>query len=146
MHARTHAQSVTFFGITPGFATICVALSCFHNLFRTLLSYVIHFSLPVMSRFKNDSILFRFSDFNDLQMEIPLNFSLLDHMAPKHPVFFIQYPVFFKWFKTVLWSMFSSLPILWLLMCSTFSMISTFPVIDRPERDALRAAAARSND
>jgi len=53
----------------------------------------------------------------------PLNFSLLNQMAPEHRVFFVSSLL---WFKTVLWWIFSSLLISWLLMCrfcSTFSMI-----------------------
>jgi len=55
-------HSITFLSINCGFATVCRALYFDHDLFRTLLSYVIHFSSPVMSRFKNGSISFRFSN------------------------------------------------------------------------------------
>jgi len=55
----THTHSITFLGANPGFATVCGALPCFdHDLFHTLLSYMIHFLSPVMRRFKNGSILF----------------------------------------------------------------------------------------
>ena len=60
--------SVTFLGVNTGFATVCEASPGFdHDLFRTLLSYVIHFSSPVIIRFKTSSISFRFS--SDSRME-----------------------------------------------------------------------------
>ena len=76
--------SITFLGINTGFATVCEAFPGFdHDLFCTLLSYVIHFSSPVIIRFKNGSISFRFS--SDTQMELgPFNVSLLNHMEPKY--------------------------------------------------------------
>jgi len=66
-NSSPHTQHL-FFGVNSGFATVCGASPCFHDLFHTLLSYVIYFSSIVMNRFKNDSISFHFS--NNSQMKI----------------------------------------------------------------------------
>lgn len=55
-------HSITFRGVNPGFGTVCVASPfLYHDLFRTLLSYLIHFSSPVTNRFRNGSISLRIS-------------------------------------------------------------------------------------
>jgi len=71
----------------------------------------------------------------------PLNFSLLNHVAPNIELFF--YPAFSKWFKTVFWSMFSFwclVSILWLLVLLNFFHdfidFIIFPMIARSEREA----------
>ena len=99
--------SITFLGVNMDFATVCEASPSFdHDLFRTLLSYEIHFSSPVIIRFKNVSISFRFS--SDSQMEIrSIKFFTVISCGTEVSSFFC-YPVLLKWFKTVLWSMFNS--------------------------------------
>ena len=100
--------SITFLGVNTGFAPVCEASPGFdHNLFRTLLSYVIHFSLPVIIRFKNGSISLRFS--SDSQMETPSIQFFTDNSCGIQVSSFFLYPVLCKWFKTILWSMFSSI-------------------------------------
>jgi len=89
-----------------------------------------------MSRFKNDSILFCFS--NDLQMKIwSIKFFTVKSCGTQTSSFF--YPIFSKCLK--LFCGRCLVPYrLWLLMCwscSTFSTISSiFTVIDQPERGA----------
>jgi len=82
---HTHIHSITFLGVNPGFAAVCGFSPCFdHDLFCTLLSYVIHFSSPVMSRFKK---MIRFRSVLAMTRRWkfdPLNFSLLNYVAPKH--------------------------------------------------------------
>ena len=99
--------SITFLGVNTGFATVYEASPGFdHDLFRTLLSYVIHFSSLVIIRFKNGSISFRFG--SDSQMETrSIKFFTVNSRGTQVSSFF-WYPVLCKWFKTVLWSMFSS--------------------------------------
>ena len=99
--------SITFLGVDTCFATVCEASPGFdHDLFRTLLSYVIHFSSPVIIRVKNGSISFDFS--SDWQIETrSIKFSTANSRGTQVSSFF-WYPVLCKWFKTVLWSMFSS--------------------------------------
>jgi len=92
-HTHIHTHSITFLGDNLGFAIICGTSPCFdHDLFRTLLSYVIHFSSPVMSRFKNASVSFRFS--NDSQMEIrSIKFFIVKSYGTRTSNFFL-YPAF----------------------------------------------------
>ena len=99
--------NITFLDVNTGFATVCEASPSFdHDLFRTLLSYVIHFSSPVIIRFKNSSISCRFS--SDSQIETrSIKFFTVNSCGTQVSSFF-QYPVLCKWFKTVLWSMLSS--------------------------------------
>ena len=80
--------SITFLSVNTGFPTVCEASPGFdHDLFRTFLSYVIHFSSPVTIRLKNGSILFRFS--SDSQTETrSINFSLLIRVEPKYQASF----------------------------------------------------------
>jgi len=109
-----YTQSITFLGVNPGFTTVCVASPCIDRRSFSYIIVVIHFSLSVLTiirRWKFDS----------------LNFSLLNHVAPKSS---FLYPVFFKWFKTILWLMFSFLPISWLLMCQSYSTFSVIGFID----------------
>ena len=67
---------------------------------------MIHFWSPVIIRFKNGLISFRFS--SDSQMETrSIKFFTVNSSGTQVSSFF-WYPVLCKWFKIVLWSMFSS--------------------------------------
>ena len=99
--------SITFLGVNTGFATVCEASLGFdHDLFRTLLSYLIHFSSLVIIRFKNGSISFRFSSESQMETRF-IKFFTVNSCGTQVSRFF-WYPILCKWFKTVLWSMFSS--------------------------------------
>ena len=122
-------------GVNTGFATICEAYPGFdHDLFRKLLSYVIHFSSPVIIRLKNGLISFRFN--SDSQMETrSIKFFTVNSCGTQVSSFF-WYPVLCKWFKTVLWSMFSFVAMSRDEICRATSIFlrisSTFSTIGRP--------------
>ena len=87
----------------------------------TLLSYMINFSSPVIIRFKNGSISFRFS--RDSQMETrPMKFFTGNSCGTQLSSFF-WYPVLCKWFKTVLWSMFGSVAMSQDKICRSTSIL-----------------------
>ena len=128
---------ITFLGLNTGFATVCEASPGFdHDIFRTLLSYIIHFSSPVIIRFKNGLISFRFS--SDSQMETrSIKFFIVNSCGTQVSSFF-WYPILCKWFKTVLWAIFSSVPMSRDEICRSTSIFlrisSTFSTIGRPGR------------
>ena len=129
--------SITFLGVNTGFATICEVSPGFdHLLLRTLLSYVIYFSSPVIIRFKNGSISFCFR--SDSQMETQSITFFTVNSCGTQTLSFFWYPVLCKWFKTVLWSMFSSLAMSRDEICRSTSIFwrisSTFSTTDRPGR------------
>ena len=129
--------SITFLGVNTGLATVCEASPGFdHKLFRTLLSYVIHFSSPVIIRFKNGSISFHFS--SESQMEFrTIKFLTVNSWRTQVSSFF-WYPVLCKLLKTVLWSIFSSVARSRDEICRSTSIFlriwSTFSTIGRPGR------------
>ena len=116
-------------------ATVCEASPGFdHDLFRILLSYVIHFWSPVIIHFINSSISFRFS--SNPQMETrSIKFFTVNSCGTQVSSFFL-YPVLWKWFKTVLWSIFSSVAMSQDEICRYTSIFlrisSTFSTIGRP--------------
>ena len=120
-----------------GLCNLCEASPSFdHDLFRTLLSYVIHFSSLVIIRFKNGSTSFRFS--SDSQMETQSNKFFTVNSCGTQVSNFFWYPVLCKWFQTVLWSMFSSVVMSRDEICRSTSIFlrisSTFSTISRPGR------------
>ena len=129
--------SITLLGVNTGFTTVYEASSGFdHDLFRTLLSYVIHFSSPVIIRFKNGLISFHFS--SDSQMETrSIKFFTVNSRGTQVSSFF-WYPVLCKRFKTVLWSTCSSVAMSQDEICRSTSIFlrisSNFSTIGRPER------------
>ena len=129
--------SITFLGVNAGFATVCEASPGFdHNLFRTLFSHVIHFSSPVIIRFKNGSISCRFSSDSQMKTRFIKFFTVNSCGTQVSTIFW--YPVLCKWFKTVLWSMFSSVEMSRNEIYRSTSILlrisSTFSTISRPGR------------
>ena len=113
--------SITFLGVNTGFATVCEAFPDLdHDLFRTLLSYLIHFSPPVIICLKNSSISFRFS--SDSQMKTrSIKFFTVNSCGTQVSSFF-WYPVLCQCFKTVLWSMFGTATMLRDEICRSTSI------------------------
>ena len=105
-----------------------------YGLCNRLQPYVVHFTSPAVIRLKNGSISFRFS--SDSQMETrSIKFFTVNSCGTQVSSFF-WYPVLCKWFKTVLWSMFSFVAMSRDEICRATSIFlrisSTFSTIGRP--------------